>query len=108
MEAGILLGGKGVGPSPDPSAVRTLARHARAGLRGGRRCRNVRVQGAHGGGAPTRLGGRATPALLPALTLFARGAGGGLQITPYMREIYIIQMIKTKIIDHCNEVAAAA
>jgi hypothetical protein len=30
-----------------------------------------------------------------------------LQITPYMREIYIIQMIKTKIIDHCNQVAAA-
>ena len=25
-----------------------------------------------------------------------------------MKEIYIIQMIKTKIIDHCNEVAAAA
>jgi len=31
-----------------------------------------------------------------------------LLITPYMREIYIIQMIKTKIIDHCNEVAASS
>ena len=31
-----------------------------------------------------------------------------LQITPYMREIYIIQLIKTKIIDHCNQVAAAS
>ena len=28
-----------------------------------------------------------------------------MQITPYMREIYIIQMIKTKIINHCLEVA---
>jgi hypothetical protein len=31
-----------------------------------------------------------------------------LLITPYMKEIYIIQMIKTKIINHCAEVAAAA
>jgi len=31
-----------------------------------------------------------------------------LLITPYMREIYIIQMIKTKIIDHCNAVTGSA
>ncbi len=38
----------------------------------------------------------------------AAGGPGGVraeQITPYMREIYIIQMIKTKIINHCLEVA---
>jgi len=29
-----------------------------------------------------------------------------LLITPYMREIYIIQMIKTKIIEHCNQVSS--
>jgi hypothetical protein len=38
------------------------------------------------------------------LTVLARRARG--QITPYMREIYIIQMIKTKIIEHCNQVSS--
>jgi len=31
-----------------------------------------------------------------------------LLITPYMKEIYIIQLIKKKIVDHCLEVAAGA
>ncbi len=34
--------------------------------------------------------------------------GRAAQITPYMKEIYIIQLIKKKILDHCAEVAAAA
>jgi hypothetical protein len=38
----------------------------------------------------------------------AENAAYKLLITPYMREIYIIQMIKTKITDHCNEVAGSA
>jgi hypothetical protein len=31
-----------------------------------------------------------------------------VQITPYMKEIYIIRLIMKKITDHCAEVAAAA
>jgi hypothetical protein len=50
-----------------------------------------------------------TPPRAPVLALIASPGGvvgGPWQITPYMREIYIIQMIKNKINDHCNEVAA--